>query len=131
MRLGPSSRDRIAVVLADVFDEPIDVAHDIAAYIDGYLQRVPARAALGLRVVVWAITWLPFVVVGVPLPANLLSPATRARYLDAWANSRSYFLREGFYLFKAIALMGWGGHPSVRTRLGVGPMAVPAPVLQT
>jgi hypothetical protein len=123
MRLGPGPQEHLAVVLADVFGEPVDVARDIAAFVDRYLQRVPPRAALGLRVVVWAIAWMPLLVVGVPLPAHALSRATRERYLARWASSRVYFLREGFYLLKAIALMGWGAHATVRARLGVGPLA--------
>lgn len=127
MRLGPDAQRRIAVVLADVFGEPIDVARDIAVFLDGYLQRAPARAALGIRLGVWAVTWLPFALVGVPLPASALSPATRERYLARWAHSRNYILREAFYLLKAIALMGWGAQPSVRARLDVGPLAVTQP----
>ena len=122
--IDQDAQRRIAVVLAQMFDEPIEVARDVASFLDGYLRRVPARAALGLRVMVWAVTWLPVLVVGVPAPADALSPATRARYLDAWSGSRVYFLREGFYLLKAIALMGWGAHETVRARLGVGPLAV-------
>ncbi len=127
MGLGEGAQRRIAVVLAQMFDEPIEVALEVASFLDGYLSRVPARAALGLRVMVWAVTWMPVVVVGVPLPADALSPAKRARYLDAWAGSRVYILREGFYLLKAIALMGWGANEAVRARLGVGPMAAVRP----
>jgi hypothetical protein len=122
MGLSRSAQRRISVVLADLFGEPPDVAIGIAAFLDGYLRRVPLRAALGLRVVVWGITWLPLAFVGVPLPASRLTPQTRARYIERWAHSKSYFLREGFYLLKAIALMGWGAQDSVRLRLGVGPL---------
>jgi hypothetical protein len=122
--LDEDAQRRIAVALAQMFDEPIDVARDVAKFLDGYLKRVPARAALGLRVMVWAITWLPIVVVGVPAAVDRLTPETRVRYLDAWSGSRVYLLREGFYLLKAIALMGWGAHETVRARLGVGPLAV-------
>jgi hypothetical protein len=121
--LGEGAQRRIAVVLADVFGEPLDVALSVAVFLDAYLRRVPFQAALGLRVVTWAITWLPLLFIGVPLPAHLLSPPARLRYLQRWAGSRVYFLREGFYLLKAIALMGWSEHPAVRARLGVGPMA--------
>jgi hypothetical protein len=122
MGLGELAQHNLAVVLADVFGEPIEVAREIAAFLDGYLRSVPSRAALGLRLVVWAITWLPILFVGVPLPAHALSRATRARYLERWAGSRVYYLREGFYLLKAIALMGWGANDAVRARLGVGPL---------
>jgi hypothetical protein len=127
MGLGEGAQRRIAIVLADVFDEPPDVARAVAAFLDAYLRQVPFQAALGLRVVTWAITWLPIVFIGVPLPASMLSKAARARYIERWAHARVYFLREGFYLLKAIALMGWGAQPSVRERLGVGPMAAARP----
>ncbi len=127
MGLSRSAQRRIAVVLADVFGESLEVAGEIAAFLDRYLRRVPFRAALGLRAVVWGITWMPIAFVGVPLPADALSSATRARYIERWAHSKSYFLREGFYLLKAIALMGWGAQHAVRVRLGVGPLTAETP----
>ena len=126
MGLDEGAQRRIAVVLADVLGEPLEVALAVAAFLDGYLRRVPFQAAIGLRAVIWAITWLPFLFVGVPLPAHRLPAGARARYIQRWAGSRVYFLREGFYLLKAIALMGWGIHPSVRERLGVGPVVAGA-----
>jgi hypothetical protein len=124
MGLSRSAQRRIAVVLADVFGESPEVASAIAAFLDAYLRRVPMRAALGLRAVVWGVTWLPIAFIGIPKPASALGAKTRARYLDRWAHSRIYFVREGFFLLKAIALMGWGAQDSVRARLGVGPLAV-------
>ena len=124
MGLAPAAQRRIAVVLADVLGEPLDVALAVAAFLDGYLRRVPFEAALGLRVVVWAITWLPLLFIGVPLPVDALSPERRLAYVKRWSESRVYFMREGFYLLKAISLMGWGAQPVVRARLGLGPMAV-------
>lgn len=123
MGLAPAAQRRIAVVLAEVLGEPLDVALAVAAFLDGYLRRVPSEAAFGLRAVVWAVTWLPLLFVGVPLPADRLSPDRRAAYVSRWAGSRIYFMREGFYLLKAIALMGWAAQPVVRARLGLGPMA--------
>ena len=127
MGLGESAQRRIAIVLADILGEPLDVARDVAAFLDGYLRRVPFQAALGLRVVVWAIVWLPLLFVGIPLPAHALSPPTRDRYIRRWAGSRLYFLREGFYLLKAVALMGWGAQESVRARMDVGPVVAVRP----
>jgi hypothetical protein len=123
MGLGEGAQRRIAVVLADMLGEPLDVALAVAAFLDRYLRRVPFHAAFGLRAITWAVTWLPLFFVGVPLPANRLSKETRLRYLERWSSARFYFLREGFYLLKAIALMGWGAHPDVRERLDIGPMA--------
>ena len=84
MHLGPGAQRRLAVVLADVFDEPGDVARDVCAFLDGYLRRVPFQAALGLRAVIWAITWLPLLFVGIPLTADRLSAPARARYLERY-----------------------------------------------
>jgi hypothetical protein len=123
MRLGEGAQRRIAVVLADALGESPDVGVAIARFLDAYLGRVPFQAAIGLRVVIWAVTWLPVVFVGIPVSANRLSRETRLRYLERWSSSHAYLLREGFYLLKAIALMGWGGHPDVRARLGIGPLA--------
>jgi hypothetical protein len=123
MQLGPAAQRRLAVVLSDVFAEPRDVSLAVAGFLDSYIRRVPFQAALGLRAAIWAITWLPVLFVGVPLPADRLSPSTRERYLQRWAHSKLYFLREAFYLLKAISLMGWGAHPAVRERMGLGPMA--------
>ncbi len=123
MRLGPAAQRRLAVVLSDVFAEPRDVSLAVADFLDSYLRRVPFQAAIGLRAAIWAITWLPVVFVGVPLPADRLSPSTREKYLERWAHSKLYLLREAFYLLKAISLMGWGAHPAVRERMGLGPMA--------
>lgn len=123
MGLGEGAQRRIAVVLADVFGEPVEVGREIAAFLDDYLRRVPSRAGLGLRAVIWAVTWLPIVFLGVPLPADALSRPMRLRYVEAWSGSRLYLLREGFYLLKAVALMGWGANLAVRARLGVGPLA--------
>lgn len=123
MRLGEGAQRRIAVVLAEALGESLDVGVAIARFLDAYLGRVPFQAAIGLRLVIWAVTWLPVVFVGIPLPANRLSPRTRRRYLERWGSSHAYLIREGFYLLKAIALMGWGGHPDVRARLGIGPLA--------
>jgi hypothetical protein len=123
MGLGEGAQRRIAVVLADLLGEPLPVALSVAAFLDRYLRGVPFQAALGLRVVTWAVTWLPLLFVGVPLPAHRLSKAARLRYVARWANARFYFLREGFYLLKAISLMGWAADPGVRARLGIGPMA--------
>jgi hypothetical protein len=126
MRLSASARKRLSVVLADLLGEPADVAEEVAVFLGGYIQRVPIRAALGLRLVIWAIGWLPILFVARPLPAHLLSPAVRARYLAAWAQSPFYLVREGFFLFKAIALMGWGSIDRVRRRLGVEPLLASA-----
>src|SRR5579883_1591252 len=123
--LGPAAQKRVAVILAHLFGERPEVAADVAAFLDGYLRRVPFMAAFGLRAALWALVWLPIVFIGRPLPAHELSEEARERYLARWSDSHIYFVREAFYLVKAIALLGWGAHPVVRERLGMPPLAAP------
>jgi hypothetical protein len=122
MGLSAGAQKRLAVLLADLLDEPMDIAREVAAFLDMYIRRVPFQAALGLRLVIWAIAWLPLVFIARFGPAHALPPGVRARYLAAWAESHIYLVREGFFLFKAIALMGWGSIERVRERLGVEPL---------
>jgi hypothetical protein len=100
------------------------ISDDVAAFFSEYLARVPLLAAVGLRLMVWALTWLPFIFVGRPLPAGALAPEVRERYLARWTQSHNYFLREGFFLVKTVALLGWGAHPVVRARFAMPPAAV-------
>jgi len=126
MGLGDGARRRLAVALGDVLGEGPEVACRVAAFVDGYLRRTPWLAALGLRAVVWGVIWLPLAMIGAPLPVDRLRPGSRARYLERWSSSRTYFLREGFHLLKAVALMGWAEQPAVRARLGLPPVRASA-----
>lgn len=103
------------------------VAGDVAAFFATYLRRAPFLTALGLRLMIAALLWLPIVFVGRPLPASALSPGLRDRYLWCWTHSRSYYLREGFFLVKTVALLGWGAHPVVRARFAMPPVAAISP----
>jgi hypothetical protein len=122
MGLTSRTQRQLAVVLGDVLGESAEVSQDVAAFLDAYLRRVPRRVAIGLRLVIWAIMWLPLVFLGRPAPAHALSGGVRARYLAAWAQSPAYLVREAFFLFKAAALIGWGSLARVRTRIGVEPL---------
>jgi hypothetical protein len=126
MRLGPAAQKRLAVVLGDVLGDTPAVVTDVAAFFDGYLRRMPVLPAIGFRAVLFAIMWMPLFFVLRPAPADALERDVRVKYLHKWASSHNYYLREGFYLMKAVALLGWGAHPDVRARLGVGPVADPA-----
>jgi hypothetical protein len=121
--LGAGAQRRLAVLLGDMFGEDDAVSADVAAFLDGYLRRAPFVAAFGLRAAIWAMTWMPPLFIARPPPASALDEATRRRYLSAWSGSHVYWIREAFYLVKAIALMGWGAHATVRTRIGLPPVA--------
>lgn len=121
--LSRPAQRRVGVVLATVFDESEEVTRDVASFLDVYLRRAPLLPALGLRVALWAIVWLPIVFVGRPLPADALAVDVRRAYLRKWSDAHLYFVREAFYLVKAIALLGWGAHAKVRARFGMPEVA--------
>jgi hypothetical protein len=124
MPLGATAQRRLAIVLETMLGEEESIARDVAAFFDRYLAGVPPLPALGLRVMVWALLWLPILFIGVPLPASALPPALRERYMAKWTHARLYIVREGFFLVKAVALFGWGAHPAVRARFAMPPVAV-------
>jgi hypothetical protein len=124
MRLGPGAQKRLASLLGGMLGEPDDIAADIAAFFSEYLARVPFLAAIGLRLMIWALMWLPIVFVGRPVAASSLPSDLRDRYLSRWTEAHSYYLREGFFLVKTVALLGWGAHPAVRARFGMPNVAV-------
>jgi hypothetical protein len=119
MKLGQGAQRRLAVLLGTMLGETDEIAADVAAFFSSYLSRAPLVAAVGLRWMIWALTWLPLAFVGRPLPASSLSAPLRERYFERWVGSRSYWIREGFFLVKTVALLGWGAHPAVRQRFGM------------
>ncbi len=127
MTLGPGAQRRLAILLGGMLGESDAIAADVAAFFSHYLRRVPFLAAFGLRFMVWALLWLPVVFVGRPVAASSLPPDVRSRYLSRWTESHSYYLREGFFLVKTVALLGWGAHPEVRARFAMPPVAVALP----
>jgi hypothetical protein len=99
------------------------ISNDVAAFFVAYLQRVPFLTAFGLRLMLWALMWLPIVFIGRPMAASSLASDARERYLARWTHSHNYYVREGFFLVKTVALLGWGAHPAVRARFSMPPVA--------
>jgi hypothetical protein len=125
MPLGAGARNRLTILLQAMLGEEEAIARDVASFFDRYLAGVPPLTAVGLRVMIFALLWFPILFIGVPLPASSLSPAARERYMNKWTHARIYFVREGFFLVKAVALFGWGAHPAVRARFAMPPVAAP------
>ena len=57
MGLDENAQRRIAIVLADILGEPIDVAREVAAFLDGYLRRVAEAVVLLLFSELVSPTW--------------------------------------------------------------------------
>ncbi len=127
MTLGPGAQRRLATLLGGMLGESDAIAADVAAFFAEYLRRVPFLAAIGLRLMVWALLWLPIIFVGRPVAASSLPADVRDRYLARWSEAHSYYLREGFFLVKTVALLGWGAHPEVRARYAMPNVAVTPP----
>jgi hypothetical protein len=123
MTLGPGAQKRLSILLGGMLGESDAIATDVAAFFVAYLKRVPLLTAVGLRLMLWALMWLPIVFIGAPMPASALSPADRDKYLSRWTHANSYYIREGFFLVKTVALLGWGAHPEVRARFAMPPAA--------
>lgn len=123
MTLGSAAQKRLAILLGGMLGEDEAIASDVAAFFVSYLKRVPLLTVIGLRLMLWALMWLPIVFVGRPQPASALPPDVRERYLARWTHSHNYYIREGFFLVKTVALLGWGAHPAVRTRFAMPPVA--------
>ena len=123
MTLGPGAQKRLAILLGGMLGESDTIANDVAAFFVAYLGRVPFLTAFGLRLMIWALMWLPIVFIGRPVPASSLASEARERYLARWTHSHNYYIREGFFLVKTVALLGWGAHPAVRARFKMPPVA--------
>jgi hypothetical protein len=93
--------------------------------VDAYLARYKRECA--------PIMWLGFVLgtlffhatplftVFIPLPAFMLSAATRERHAQRLTSHPWYYVRQPVFLVKMIAGLLWGSDPAVRDRLGLDP----------
>ena len=81
-------------------------------------QAAPPLLRLGLRVAVWALTWMPLVLVGRLCTFPRLSPDAQDQLLSRAAASRWYLLRQLVTLLKALACFAYFREPAVRARFG-------------
>ena len=65
----------------------------------------------------------PALTVKVPLPAFLLPRGLADKHAHRVATTDFYLLRQAILLVKLPAGMLWGGHPEVRRKLGLEPLA--------
>ena len=94
---------------------------------DLFITRISKEACgrlwWGMVAAGFAFQLLPVVVVGIPLPAFLLSPRARDRYAFKLSTHRSYLIRQVAFIAKFAAGLCWGGHDSVREALALPPYA--------
>jgi hypothetical protein len=68
---------------------------------------------------IFAIT--PFLTLGIPLPAFMLSSRLRARHAERIVAHRWYWLRQAMAVVRLSAGMCWGADPSVRAHFELSP----------
>ena len=104
----------------------------IPAYVDGYLDRVPAPTRLLMRLLFFLVQHATLV-----FPArhplgfrrfSSLPPEQRVEVLEGWAGSRLFPRRLAFLSLRAILTMGYFADPVVLRRLGPAPYAIDTPV---
>lgn len=66
---------------------------------------------------------MPLFTVGVPLPAFWLPRGLADRHAHKVTTAGPYLIRQAIFMLKLPAGLLWGGHPEVRKRLGLPPLA--------
>jgi hypothetical protein len=112
--------------------EPSGSEAGVLAYVDGYLDRVPPRPRLLMRLLFFL-----FQHATVFFPArhalgfrrfSALPPEQQVEVLSAWSSSRLFPRRLAFMSLRAILTMGYFADPAVLHRLGLAPRAIATPV---
>lgn len=116
-------RAAIVMLYPRVGDWPGAEDCDIDAFLERFRRETTGLMWLGvvLGAIVFQLT--PLVTIFVPLPASLLSKDLADRHAERIATSNVYLLRQAIFLLKLVAGMVWGGHPSVRERFALPPLA--------
>ena len=119
MRLGPAAQRRIAVVLADVLGRATGRRPRRSPSSSTRTSGAsPSRRRSACASSSGPSPGFPWSSSASRCPPTGCRPRRGAATSSAGPTSQLYLLREGFYLLKAIALMGWGAHPAVRAAHG-------------
>jgi hypothetical protein len=116
---------RTAIVLLYPREGDLPGAEDCD--LDAFLERFRRETTplMWFGVVLGAIVFhlTPIFTVFVPAPAFALPPALANRHAERVSASDVYLLRQAIFLVKLVAGLAWGGHPSVRARFALPPLA--------
>lgn len=85
----------------------------LTAYVESYLEGLPWRQRILVRMLFWFIELSPWVYGPRYSRFTRLSPADRIRVLGDMAVSRQYFRRVAFLSLRAILTMGYFACPQV------------------
>jgi hypothetical protein len=90
---------------------------NVAAFLADVMARLPARAALGLRVAIWLTALAPIFLLGRPTTFRRLTAAQRERVVSMLVASRWYVLRSLVLMLKMFGALLYASHESVRARM--------------
>ena len=98
-------------------------ATGLDAFLDRFHQEAPAGYKLLLLGGGALILASPVLTLGRPVPASWLTPEQLDRHVQRLAYHRFYPVRQALFGVKMVAGLCWGADPSVRTTLGLAPLA--------
>jgi hypothetical protein len=88
---------------------------DMGPFWDDVRRTAPPLLRFALRLAVWALTWLPLLVLGRPSSFGGLSRPDQDRMLRRVTASRSYLLRQLVQTVRVMACFAYFRAPEVRT----------------
>jgi hypothetical protein len=92
-------------------------AMDVRGYLASAMERIPFRAALGLRAAVWVAALAPLFLLGRIVTIAALARAERENVVARLFASRSYGLRSLMMMLKTFGALCYAGDATVRARL--------------
>jgi hypothetical protein len=116
-------RAAIVMLYPRVGDLPGAEDCDLDAFLERFRRETTPLMWLGVVIGAIVFQLTPVVTVFVPLPASLLSQELSNRHAERIATTNVYLLRQAVFLVKLAAGLAWGGHPRVRERFALPPLA--------
>jgi hypothetical protein len=92
---------------------------DVRGFLAGALQRIPLRAALGIRLAIWIVALAPVVVLGRLRTIARLAQADRERVLARLVASDSYAIRSLVLMLKTFGALLYAGNDAIRQRIEI------------
>ncbi len=92
---------------------------DMDGFLDAWEADAPAAFRWGLVAGSALVMASPVLTIGVPLPANALSPRKRDEHIYKLSMHPVYMVRQVSFIVKMVAGLAWGQDPDIRRDCGV------------
>lgn len=116
-------RAAIVMLYPRVGDWPGAEDCDLDAFLERFRRETTTLMWIGVVLGSLVFQLTPVMTVLVPLPASLLSKELANKHAERVASTNVYIVRQAVFLVKLVAGLAWGGHPSVRERFALPPLA--------